>query len=494
MIGSRSRTNCVALAILTAGLLTAGCGTRVAEEEARPVAATARPGHAGSQPGTDPRFRPDVQAATDGVATAPTVGSATVPMTGPRSSSANEGPANQLQSKSPERRESGAPAGSSSTGQPSLPSGPSTAPGTGPRSPILMASVGTYAGLVGTIFKPILEGAQLWVSVANAKGGVNGHQIKLIVYDDGGDPARHRAQVQEAVERKGVIGFFLNAEAISGASTVGYLEAKRIPVVGISLGEFYAYDSPMYFPQASAADELVKALPFSIAHQLIPRGKKRLGTIICVEAEFCDTAERLITEVAQKTGLEHVYRGRASLAQPDFTAECLSARNQNVEILAIGLDQNSVNRVTVACARQGYHPTYSTNIIVDQHKDNPELAGAVGETIVFPWFQSGTPATDEFQAAVRAYGGGLVLGVGTAAGWTAGKLLERVARTMSEPPTTEQLLEGLWAIKGDTLGGLTAPLTFIRDKPPPRVTCWFDLTIVQRAWISPDGFTLHCDD
>ena len=382
MIGSRSRTTRVALA-MAAGLLTSGCGTRVAEEKARPAAATARPGHAGSQPSTDPRSRAEGQAPTGDVATAPTVGSAAVPVTGSRSSSAQVGPADRRQSQASERPEVGAPQGPSPAGQPSLPTRPSAGPDAQQRSPVLMASVGTYAGLVGTIFKPILEGAQLWVSAANAKGGVNGHQIKLIVYDDGGDPARHRAQVQEAVERRGVIGFFLNAEAISGASTVNYLEAKRIPVVGISLGEFYAYDSPMYFPQASAAEELVKALPLSIANQVIPRGKKRLGTIICVEAQFCDTAERVITDVAQKAGLEHVYRGRASLAQPDFTAECLSARRQNVEVLAVGLDQNSVNRVTAACARQGYHPTYSTNIIVDQHKVNPELAGAVGETIVF---------------------------------------------------------------------------------------------------------------
>jgi branched-chain amino acid transport system substrate-binding protein len=158
------------------------------------------------------------------------------------------------------------------------------------------------------------------------------------------------------------------------------------------------------------------------------------------------------------------------------------------------LDQNSINRVTTACARQGFHPTYATNLIVDQQKDNPDFAGAVGGTVVFPWFQSGTPATDEFRAAVRNYGGGLVLGVGTAGGWVAGKLLERAAASISEPPTTESLLAGLWTIKGDTLGGLTSPLTFVKDQPPPRLACWFNLTVAQRAWVSPDGFKLNCLD
>ena len=92
------------------------------------------------------------------------------------------------------------------------------------------------------------------------------------------------------------------------------------------------------------------------------------------------------------------------------------------------------------------------------------------------------------------YGGGLALSVASAVGWAGGKLMERAARTISEPPTTESLLAGLWTIKGDTLGGLTPPLTFVQNEPPARLTCWFNLTIAQRTWVSPDGFKLSCRD
>jgi branched-chain amino acid transport system substrate-binding protein len=357
-----------------------------------------------------------------------------------------------------------------------------------------MASVGTYSGPAGTVFEPIVKGVQLWIKAVNAKGGVNGHQIRLIVFDDGGDPARHRAQVQDAVEHRGVIGFLTNADAVAGASSVDYLNAKRIPVVGNDPASDWMYSSPMYFLQSSAGDELSRAFALSIAQQVIPRGIRRFGTLICVEADQCTRADKVLAETAREAGLDVVYRGRASIAQPDFTAECLSARNENVEVFALGMDLNSVGRVTAACARQGYHPIYAPLVAHEGQKDNRELAGAVGFTPVFPYFQSGTLATDEFRAAVRDYGGGMALGVGSAVGWAGGKLMERAARTISEPPTTESLLAGLWTIKADTLGGLTPPLTFVKDEPPARLTCWFNLTLARQTWVSPDGFKMNCRD
>ena len=486
--GSTSR---VLLACSLATLLTAGCGTRVlSEDRAAPFSpeAVGPTGDIPPSPIADAESGAGVQSQTlpkDGVTSTPAVGSGSTPTT------AHSGPANP-QTPLPRTQDGTSSSGSPPAGQRSIPSGPSATPEVGPRSPVRMASVGTYSGPVGTILEPLLKGAQLWIKAVNAKGGVSGHEIQLLVYDDGGDPARHRAQVQEAVEHQGVIGFFANAEAVTGAATVEYLESKRVPVVGMDLGEIWAHSSPMYFPQASAGDELIRTVPLSIAQQVLARGKKRFGTLICVEAEACSRGDRIIAETAKQAGLDHVYRGQASLAQPDFTAECLSASQKNVEVFAIFLDANSVARVTAACSRQGYHPTYATNLIVEQQKENPEFAGAVGGTVVFPWFQSGTPATDEFRAAVRDYGGGIVLGVGSAMGWAAGKLLERAAARIPEPPTTESLLAGLWNIKADTLGGLTPPLTFVKDQPPARVTCWFNLTVAQRAWVSPDGFRLNC--
>ena len=62
----------------------------------------------------------------------------------------------------------------------------------------------------------------------------------------------------------------------------------------------------------------------------------------------------------------------------------------------------------------------------------------------------------------------------------------------SEPPTAESVLNGLWSIQNDSLGGLTYPLTFVRDQPAERKACWFGFAVKDGIWVSPDGFKLHC--
>ena len=116
----------------------------------------------------------------------------------------------------------------------------------------------------------------------------------------------------------------------------------------------------------------------------------------------------------------------------------------------------------------------------------------VSASNTFLYFQRGTPATDEYQQALRDYSPGSPIGTGMSFGWTAGKLFERAAATISEPPSSQAILAGLWSIHGDTLGGITAPLTFIKNAPAPQRMCWFHLTVQNKDWVSPDGFAQHC--
>ena len=77
---------------------------------------------------------------------------------------------------------------------------------------------------------PTVQGAQVWVRYTNEeRGGLNGHRVRLLIYDDGSDPARHQAQVRETVEQKRVIGFLQNGEPITGKGSLEYINSKRIP-------------------------------------------------------------------------------------------------------------------------------------------------------------------------------------------------------------------------------------------------------------------------
>jgi branched-chain amino acid transport system substrate-binding protein len=339
-------------------------------------------------------------------------------------------------------------------------------------------------------------GAQLWVNYINRQGGLNGHHIQFIVYDDGTDPARHRAQVQEAIEQRKAIALLSTIEGFGGnESTAAYINSKGVPVIGSEGSADYFYDFPMFFPQQSHGGGFFYGVVPALASQAVAQNKKRLGTVVCVEAQRCADGANVWAKYAAENGLELVYQARISLAQPEFSAVCLAARNANVQSMIFMADQNTLGRLSSSCARQGYFPLFGIPSAVSDasQADNPNLAGMAANTSLFPYFQSNTPATQEFQEAIRIVGGkGFPIGNGAPMGWVAGKLLEKAGAQLSEPPTAQSLLKGLWSIKNDTLGGLTLPLTFAENQLPVRKACWFTTVIVDGKWTSPNGFRLDC--
>ena len=372
------------------------------------------------------------------------------------------------------------------------PAAPGAAAG---RSSIVLASVGIYGGVGGGTGIAVLQGAQLWVTAVNQRGGINGHPVRLLVYDNGADPARHRAQIQDAVERQHVIAFVANAEVLGGSrQSIEYLEAKRVPVLGGSTAEPWFYSSPMYFPQAASGAVGSYTSFASAAHQLVGAGKTKFGTVVCVESSQCTNVEQVGAESAKELGYDLVYQGKLSLGQPDFTAVCLSAKNAGVEALMPVSDWSTYQRVAAACARQGFKPAYFGLPAqpIDRWKADPSFGPFATPSNVFPYFQSGTRATDEFQEALKAHGSALPKSVLVALGWVAGKMLEKAAANVSEPPSTQNVLDGLWSFRNEALGDLTQPLTFVKDQPTTPIACWWNMATADGTWVSPDGFKRQC--
>jgi branched-chain amino acid transport system substrate-binding protein len=358
----------------------------------------------------------------------------------------------------------------------------------------VIGNVGTYTGPAGGSLKRFPEGVQVWVKWINERGGIKGHLVKLIVVDDGGDPARHKAAKQDLVERKGVQAFVGDGEPLAGESSVEYITSKGIPMVGNEGGSDWYYSSPMYFPQAPNGDTYWRSMMPALAE--VAKGKRKFASIVCVEAATaCGGADRVWGDqgVAKANGFEVVYRAKVSLAQPDYTAECLAAQRAGAEVVALVLDDTSIGRLAGSCGRQRYNPMYTWPLApaADRHKADPNLNGSVVILDFFPWTKGDTPATGEFQSAMRKHFAGTVE-PGHAGGWASGKMFEKAALATSAPTTAAGILDGLYSLKGDTLGGLTMPLSFTPGQPAKRVECWGQLLIDSGKYIPLNDGQIRC--
>jgi branched-chain amino acid transport system substrate-binding protein len=313
------------------------------------------------------------------------------------------------------------------------------------------------------------------------------------VADDGADPGRHQALVREMVEQRHVIAFVYQLAPFSGSSSVKYLEQKRVPVIGSEAASGWFDTSPVFFEQSTQG--ALAAVPMLGPAAALNPGKTKVGVIVCAEGvAICEDAKRLMPQWAPKFGLKVVQMLSASLAQPDYTAECLSLRNAGAELVAFIGDANSLLRTAHSCANAGFHPSYffAQQQAQNQFLNEPLLEGAAGDALTAPWFLSSSRPVAEFQAALKRYAPGTPPDGQTSFGWASGKLFERAVTSVSGPVTSEALLKALWSLRGETLGGFTMPLTYATEQPSPQKVCFSTVKIEKGQFTSTDGGAFHC--
>lgn len=501
----RRSARCLALGAVISMTL-AGCGTRVHEPPGALVTESSSPDAAADHgPNAASGALPVELPQVDGGEGPGPAGAAAAPLPSGKTTVAAERP---VATSTPSPATPGRAAAATSTGP--APPGVVTPAGPGPDvpsrpvspapavrgTPITIGTLGTFSGPVGEVERAMAEGVAVWVKDVNSRGGVNGHQIKHVVADDGADPARHRALVRELVERRGVQAFVYKVEAFAGLTGPDpYITEHRIPVVGTFLSYDWDYASPLYFPQASSGNEFNIASYFGPASQiLLPKGLKKLGTFTCVESNVCEQAKNTWAKKAAEFGFEVVYQAGVSLGQPDFTAECLAARNAGVQLVFFGFDDKSAGRVANSCARQSFRPAYvhTFQAASPAMQTNPNLDGMLVGSLTFPWPATDSPARRAAHDAFRRYlpntpplGTHMV-------GWVAGKLFEEGQKNLSATFTIQDLLTGLWQIRDNDLGGITHPLSFFPDRGAQRRTCWSVVQVSKGAFVVPDSTSLRC--
>lgn len=514
---SLKRTRLALAIALCSGLV--GCGSRLSHErllaDARGGAEMASPVVAGT-PAAGAQVESPVESPVGSDVAAPTMAASAPQAAVPSASTASGRPAlpsGQMPPGSPHATTApvGAPSrgvsprgsqptSSAATSEPGRPApgAPARSPGAGAQtcpsahSTIPIGSVGQLSGPAGAVIAPGVNAVKTWVAWINAtKGGVSCHPLRYITADDGGDPSRNQALVKKLVEQDHVIAFVYDAAGLTWQASRAYIAERRIPVVGHSVSEL-PYTDAMYFPQAIAGGVGLEASAAAVATQA--KGQTRLGIVSCVEAPACSRVHDLAPDWASKYGLELVYRAQASLAQPDFTAVCQRAKDAGTEIFYVALDANSVKRVARSCDSVGLHPVYTTMAPNLQPAliSDPLLDGAVFGEFTVPSYLVSNPAVDEYQKVLKRYAPGLAMGPGSLLGWVAAKLFEAVTTTLPADPTSTDILDGLYGLRNQDLGGLTYPLTFTRDQPSPRTLCYWVTQIRQRQAVSPNGGKMLC--
>jgi branched-chain amino acid transport system substrate-binding protein len=482
----------VALVIAVA----AGCGTRLDDTEI--VGALSPPQAQESQSGT---AAAGTSSANSGEAESPTAGAPGAPATAGKGLSTTA-PGTEAAASAhigkpggPAGRAAGSPVakpsnrstlvvGAAKPGASDAPAAAGRATKPLNRSTLVFGNIGPYSGVLGAVLVGNRNGIAAWVSSQNARGGLDGHPIQLNFGDDQADPATGLSLMRRMVENDKAMAFVANINIFGFDQYADYAKSKGVPFIGGDAVDPRWFTDPNAFPSTSPLSAQMEAGLQSLLNQ----GVSRLGMIYCIEvAKLCPYLNDLMMK--SPVGKNITVDEQVSLVAPSYTSQCLRMQSAKVEAVFLLMDTAGAARFAQNCVTQGYRPKFMVLGLdaTPEYPKIPVLAGSSLPGATVPVSETQIPSIAQYRQAMDRYLPGVGDSGMSGLGWVGGVILGRAGAHLSDHPTVQELLENLWTIKNDNLGGITVPLTFAKGKPSTAAHCVFIWGVKDGKFYAPLG-------
>jgi branched-chain amino acid transport system substrate-binding protein len=316
------------------------------------------------------------------------------------------------------------------------------------------------------------------------------------VKDDATNPGTSLQEAESLVSQTHVVALVDGSNV--DATWATFAQQNKVPVIGMVSSSEPFFTNSDFFAEGQTEDQLFA----SIVGAAKKTKAKSMALLYCAEAATCQQGVAPLKTTAKALGVPLVYNASISASSPNYTAQCLAAKQSGASALFIADAVTVIQSVAADCAKQGYTPA----IVVDGESLAPAFKTATGlskntifQNLNIPFFAS-TPAVTTMNNAFKKYQPALMKSKNfneiAVQGWASGLLFQAAAKAgnlgVNGPPTSAQLLTGLYALKGTTLNGMAPPLTFVSGQPNP-VDCWLSYALLKGGtFSSPYGLKSIC--
>jgi branched-chain amino acid transport system substrate-binding protein len=338
--------------------------------------------------------------------------------------------------------------------------------------------------------------------MVNADGGINGMKVKIMAFNDNGDPAKASTGIKQLIDA-GVVAIVGNTATATPAVWQPIADEAGVPVIG---GGCYSIDQitkeNFFCVTTTAILDGLKAQVKLVADQ----GGKSFGITYASDIPAAAAASSLFKSLAGDYGLEWTDAVGTTNTQPDYTAACLTFKNSDttdVGIEGAPLLQNLARD----CGRQNYFPKYTSGdgqISQNAWLKDPNIKEAIAAVYSFPYLltkgtnSEQTASLKAFHSAMDKYAPKVLKSDSkqpATVTWTAALAFQQAASTIpaGTAPTAELVKKGLYSFKDETLGGLAPnPITFTEGQEHAHNSCWFFMQLKNHKLTAPDGMKTTC--
>ena len=335
--------------------------------------------------------------------------------------------------------------------------------------PYVLGYVADITGMARANYAPECEGTRLYIDVINAKGGINGHPVKLVIEDGKSDPAKSAAVAKKLIVEDNVLAIMGLGFSRAQPPVMELANKARLAVIA-----GYTLISPAHKTQPGDVG-------FATGYVMHPKfhpggyGYARVAAALHPKGRIANSAydtpggrfwSQWAAEWSKKMGLDVVYHEDVPPRTVDLSPWANKVAKADPDMFMIAVGGEIFIPLATALEKSGWtkdlmFPDFLTE--GDLRKGIKRLMSN-GEWVL--WFgryasaYEKIPEYDRIREAMKKFGHQYPLAARHAQGWTMGRLIEKALIKAGWPCTREKVISALEHTELDTKGLSGGPIRF----------------------------------
>ena len=327
--------------------------------------------------------------------------------------------------------------------------------------------IGVTSALTGppaSTYAPAMDALRIYLDGVNARGGINGKKINLVIQDDSAEPSKAVANVKKLVSQDNAI-LLINASLSSTyAPVIAESRNAKIPLLfasGVCPKEVYPPANELQFCTTAYAANYDSRAALSFVKETAKEPVKIGFSAMAIplsrgEMEF---AAKLAPEVGMNAlGIQVV-----PPPTPDYTPFATNLKDSGANWVFSWAPWVTQVRTFEALRRLGWQGDYVTWAHLEAEGELKRIKDGklyvIGANALF---EDDLPIQKEIAEAVKK-AGSKYPPEQMAEGWIAGMVIEAALRGAKQPVTAETLRASMENLKVDTKGLRGGPIEWTKD-------------------------------
>jgi branched-chain amino acid transport system substrate-binding protein len=247
------------------------------------------------------------------------------------------------------------------------------------KAPYKIGGLFSITGPNSFLGEPERNSMQLLAEQINAKGGINGRPLELVIYDDEGDEAKAVLNANKLIEKDQVLAIVGPSLTGTTMAVIPIVEKAQVPLISCAAGVKITTPVKKWVFKTPQTDVMAVAK----LYEFMKRQGIRKIAVLSVSNAYGDSGREQLLEQAAGAGLQVVGDEKFGASDADMTPQLTKMRGLNPEAIVCWGTNPGPAVVAKNMQQLGLKiPLYQSHGVAS--KKFIELAGTAADGIILP--------------------------------------------------------------------------------------------------------------